>query len=95
MGEDCLRGNIALEEATRASVLDAIAEASARLNSHNDHSRGGTLDFYYSGHGFGGGALCLADGPLDPDELADAWVQAAPTPRFDIFAWCWTAATPE
>jgi|SRR3569833_1337580 len=75
MGKDCLRGSIALEEVTRADVLDAIAEASARLNSHNDHSAGGTLDFYYSGHGLPDGALSLADGALDPDELAEAWVR--------------------
>lgn len=75
MGEDCLRSNITLEEATRADVLDAMAEASARLNAHNDHSRGGTLDFYYSGHGLQDGALSLADGALDADELAEAWIR--------------------
>jgi len=75
MGEDCLRGKIALEEATRGDVLDAVAEASARLNAHNDHSRGGTLDFYYSGHGLPDGALSLADGALDAEERAEVWVR--------------------
>lgn len=75
MGEDCLRGRIAVEEATRVDVLDAVAEASSRLNAHNDHSSGGTLDFYYSGHGLPDGALSLADGALHAEELAEAWVR--------------------
>ncbi len=73
MGEDCLRDKVLLREATRAAVLGAVSDASDRLNAHNDHSRGGTLDLHFSGHGFPNGDLCLADGPLSPDELADAW----------------------
>lgn len=71
MGEECLRHKTVLREATRQDVLDAVAEAHDRLNSHNDHSRGGTLDVFYSGHGDPNGDLVLADGPLAPEGLAD------------------------
>lgn len=73
MGEECLRHKTVLREATRRDVLDAVAEANDQLNSHNDHSRGGTLDIFYSGHGDPNGDLVLADGPLAPDDLADLW----------------------
>lgn len=73
MGEEFLRHKAVLREATRQDVLDAVSEANDRLNSHNDHSRGGTLDIFYSGHGDPNGDLVLADGPLATDELADLW----------------------
>ena len=75
MGEARLRLKTILPEATRQGVLDAMADAGDRLNAHNDQSAGGTIDFYYSGHGYPNGDLCLADGPLSPDELADCWVR--------------------
>lgn len=73
MGKDCLRERVLLREATRGEVMQAVTNASDHLNAHNDHSRGGTLDLYFSGHGFANGDLCLADGPLSPDDLADTW----------------------
>jgi len=74
MGEERLRHKTILPEATRQGIVDAIADANDRLNAHNNESAGGTLDFYYSGHGHPNGDLCLADGPLSPDELAECWV---------------------
>lgn len=73
MGSECLRHRTVLLEATRWDVLEAVAEANDRLNTHNDHSRGGTLDLFYSGHGDPDGNLVLADGPFAPDELAEIW----------------------
>lgn len=75
IGGECLQEKILLREATRDDVLRAIIEASNQLNAHNDHSTGGTLDVFFSGHGYPNGDLCLADGPLSPDELADAWTK--------------------
>jgi hypothetical protein len=75
MGVERLRHKTVVREADRQRVLEAVADASDRLNAHNHESDGGTLDFYYSGHGLSNGDLCLADGPLSPDELADSWAR--------------------
>lgn len=75
MGEERLRHKTVLAEVTRQQIVDAIADANDRLNVHNHESAGGTLDFYYSGHGHPNGDLCLADGPISPDELAESWVR--------------------
>lgn len=75
MGSERLRHKTVLQEATRQRIVEAIADANDRLNAHNRESAGGTLDFYYSGHGHPNGDLCLADGPLSPDELANCWVR--------------------
>jgi hypothetical protein len=75
MGEERLRHKTVLQGATRQQIVDAIIDANDRLNAHNHESAGGTLDFYYSGHGHPNGDLCLADGPLSPDELAEGWVR--------------------
>lgn len=74
MGGWRLRHKALLWEATRQEVLDAMTGANDRLNAYNDQSAGGTLEFCYSGHGYPNGDLCLADGPLSPDELAEAWM---------------------
>ncbi|WP_088281432.1 caspase family protein [Kineosporia sp. A_224] len=83
--DDCLRELTLLREATRDDVLAAVRVATEALNSHCDHSNGGTLDFYFSGHGFPDGDMCLIDGPLSPNDLADAWSYgAAEDPRRHI-----------
>jgi uncharacterized caspase-like protein len=75
VGKVRMQHKITLQETTRQELIDAIADANDRLNAHNHESRGGTFDFYFSGHGRPNGDLCLADGPFSPDELAECWVR--------------------
>src|SRR5450830_1683242 len=73
--QDEINSHVLLEEATRAQLGEAIAEAVHRLDFHFDRSRGGSLNLVFSGHGSENGDLALKDGPLSPDELME-WCAA-------------------
>jgi hypothetical protein len=67
--------HVLLQEATRSEVADAIAEAVDRQEFYFDDSKGGSLNFVFSGHGHPDGDLALEDGPLSADELME-WCTA-------------------
>jgi hypothetical protein len=67
--------HVLLQEATHSEVADAVAEAVDRLDFHFDDSRGGSLNFVFSGHGHSDGDLALKGGPLSADQLME-WCTA-------------------
>jgi hypothetical protein len=67
--------HVLLQDATHPEVADAIAEAVDHLDFHFDDSKGGSLNFVFSGHGYPDGDLALEDGPLSADQLME-WCTA-------------------
>jgi hypothetical protein len=72
---DVVDHHVVLESATSEDLRDALAEAAEKLDFYFDESRGGSLNFVYSGHGTTDGDLVLADRLVSPDELME-WCSA-------------------